>query len=111
MTGEASTLTSAPTSDLERLEELRARIAELEAKLAQADRIIVNALDCSVSLEDICKKLRSAHAMLKEAHRNDRTYARNIIEHPRAEGPRPDALLNPYRWDASHSAKTAPSRD
>lgn len=75
MNGAASDTSSARPSDLDRLEEMQARIADLEAKLAQANRVIVNALDSSVSLEDMCKKLQAAHATLKEALRNRTTRA------------------------------------
>ena len=75
MNGEASDTPRARPPDLNRLEEMQARIADLEAKLAEANRVIVNALDSSVSLEDMCKKLRAAHATLKEALRNRTTRA------------------------------------
>jgi hypothetical protein len=57
-------------SESARFEELQERVAHLEAKLAQADRYIVNALESSVGFEDMSRKLRAAHAMLKEALRS-----------------------------------------
>ena len=57
------------------LEDVRARLAHLEATLAQADRSIVNALNSSVGFEDMCRKLRSAHAALADARRKTPTRA------------------------------------
>jgi hypothetical protein len=54
-------------------DDVQARIAHLEAALAQADRFIVNALDSSVGFEDMCRKLRSAHAALSDALRKPPT--------------------------------------
>jgi hypothetical protein len=64
----ASTSPQTTTSD-----DLQARLAHLEAALAQADRFIVNALDSSIGFEDMCSKLRSAHAALRDALRKPPT--------------------------------------
>jgi hypothetical protein len=64
--------TSAPATALE---DVHARLAHLEATLAQADRFIINALDSSIGFEDMCRKLRSAHAALADARRRTPTRA------------------------------------
>ena len=49
------------------LRDAQTLVAQLEAQLEQADFFIVNALDSSIGYEDMCKKLRMAHATLREA--------------------------------------------
>jgi hypothetical protein len=56
-------------------EDLQARLTHLETALAEADRFIVNALDSSIGFEDMCRKLRSAHAALADARRKTATRA------------------------------------
>jgi hypothetical protein len=56
-------------------EDMQARLAYLEATLAEADRFIVNALESSIGFEDMCRKLRSAHASLADARRKTPTRA------------------------------------
>ncbi len=66
MSNEAD-LNSTDVTEPTQLLEAQTRVAQLQAKLAEADQLIINALESSVGFEDMCMKLRRAHAMLKQA--------------------------------------------
>jgi hypothetical protein len=66
MSNEADSISMDVTEPMQLLE-AQTRVAQLQAKLAEADQLILNALDSSVGFEDMCTKLRRAHATLKRA--------------------------------------------
>lgn len=66
MSNEADSISTDVTEPTQLLE-AQTRVAQLQAKLAEADQLILNALESSVGFEDMCTKLRRAHAMLKRA--------------------------------------------
>jgi hypothetical protein len=69
MDNEADTIRTDTPQSMQLLE-AQTRVAQLQVNLAEADQLILNALESSIGFEDMCTKLRHAHAMLKQARRN-----------------------------------------